>query len=108
MNGIVRRGRWRSPTVPPAGALRHQLPARVEMLTIASKREKPHWDARKIREVLVRGLAGDVRIPATSTIDAVLDRHPVPAPSALSRMISARHTCFWGVLRSLTSAVSRR
>jgi hypothetical protein len=45
----------------------NQLPAQVEILIIASKREKPHWGARKIREVLVRRLAGDVRIPATST-----------------------------------------
>ena len=53
----------------------NQLPAQVESLIIASKRAKPHWGARKIREVLVRRLAGDVRIPATSTIHAVLDRH---------------------------------
>ena len=31
----------------------------------------------------------------------------VPTPSALSRMISARQTCFCGALRSLTSAPSR-
>ena len=35
----------------------NQLPAQVEMLIIACKREKPHWGARKIREVLVRRLA---------------------------------------------------
>ena len=44
----------------------NQLPAQVEMLIIACKREKPHWGARKIREVLVRRLAGDVRIPAST------------------------------------------
>jgi hypothetical protein len=32
----------------------------------------------------------------------------VPAPPALSRTISARHTCFCGALRSLTRASSRR
>jgi transposase InsO family protein len=53
----------------------NQLPAQVENLIVASKREKPHWGARKIRELLVRHLAGDVRIPATSTIHAVLDRY---------------------------------
>jgi transposase InsO family protein len=53
----------------------NQLPAQVESLIVASKREKPHWGARKIRELLVRRLAGDVRLPATSTIHAVLDRH---------------------------------
>ena len=30
---------------------------------------------RGIREILVRKLAGDVRIPAKSTVHAVLDRH---------------------------------
>ena len=39
------------------------------------KREKPHWGARKIRELLLRRLPGDVRLPAKSTIHAVLDRH---------------------------------
>jgi hypothetical protein len=38
------------------------------------KTEKPHWGARKIRELLVRRLDGDVKIPAKSTIHAVLDR----------------------------------
>jgi hypothetical protein len=31
--------------------------------------------ARKIRELLVRRLDGDIRVPAKSTIHAVLDRH---------------------------------
>ena len=39
------------------------------------KKEKPHWGARKIRELPIRRLAGDVRIPAKSTVHAVLDRH---------------------------------
>jgi len=53
----------------------NQLPEPVERLIVETKREKPHWGARKIREVLVRRLAGDVRIPARSTVHAVLDRH---------------------------------
>ena len=53
----------------------NQLPAPVERLIVELKREKPHWGARKIRELLVRRLAGDVRIPAKSTVHAVLDRH---------------------------------
>ncbi|MDF1736984.1 MAG: IS481 family transposase [Minwuia sp.] len=53
----------------------NQLPAPVEQLIIATRREKPHWGARKIREVLIRKLAGDVRVPAQSTVHAVLDRH---------------------------------
>lgn len=52
----------------------NQLPEQMERLIVEAKRDKPHWDARKIRELLVRMLAGDVRIPARSTVHAVLDR----------------------------------
>jgi Homeodomain-like domain len=51
------------------------LPLQVESQIVALKREKPHWGARKIRELLLRRLASYVRIPAKSTIHAVLDRH---------------------------------
>jgi transposase InsO family protein len=57
----------------------NQLPDPIERLIVASKKEKPHWGARKIRELLLRRLAGDVRIPATSTVHAVLDRHGLVA-----------------------------
>lgn len=53
----------------------NQLPDQIERLIVETKRDKPHWGARKIRELLVRRLAGDVRIPAKSTVHAVLDRH---------------------------------
>ena len=53
----------------------NQLPQQVEQLIVDLKRAKPHWGARKIRELLVRRLAGDVRIPAKSTVHAVLDRY---------------------------------
>jgi transposase InsO family protein len=53
----------------------NQLPDQVERLIVDLKRDKPHWGARKIRELLVRKLAGDVRLPAKSTVHAVLDRH---------------------------------
>jgi transposase InsO family protein len=53
----------------------NQLPGQVERLIVELKRDKPHWGARKIRELLTRRLAGDVRIPAKSTVHAVLDRH---------------------------------
>ncbi len=53
----------------------NQLPAQIESLIVGFKRTKPYWGARKIRELLVRRLAGDVRVPARSTIHAVLDRH---------------------------------
>ncbi len=53
----------------------NQLPVQIEQLIVSLKQEKPHWGARKIRELLVRRLAGDVRIPAKSTVHAILDRH---------------------------------
>jgi transposase InsO family protein len=53
----------------------NQLPGQIERLILSCKREKPHWGARKIRELLVRRLDGDFRIPAKSTIHAVLCRH---------------------------------
>lgn len=53
----------------------NQLPEPVERMIVRARQDKPHWGARKIRELLMRRLAGDVRLPATSTIHAVLDRH---------------------------------
>src|SRR5690348_12656931 len=53
----------------------NQLPQQIESLIVAAKRDKPHWGARKIRELLVRRLDGDIRLPAKSTIHAVLHRH---------------------------------
>ena len=46
----------------------NQLPPQIEGLIVSLKRDKLHWGARKIRELLVRRLDGDVRIPAKSTI----------------------------------------
>ena len=53
----------------------NQMPGQIENLIVDFKRGKPKWGARKIRELLLRRLAGDVRVPAISTIHAVLDRH---------------------------------
>lgn len=53
----------------------NQLPDQIEAMIVASKRDKPHCGAREIMELLVRKLAGDMRIPSTSTVHAVLDRH---------------------------------
>ena len=53
----------------------NQLPQQIETLIVRLKTEKPHWGARKIRELLVRRLDGDIKVPAKSTIHAVLDRH---------------------------------
>jgi transposase InsO family protein len=53
----------------------NQLPPQVEAQIVGLKREKPHWGARKIRELLVRRLASEIKVPARSTIHTVLDRH---------------------------------
>jgi transposase InsO family protein len=53
----------------------NQLPELVERLVVSTKKSKSHWGARKIRELLVRKLCGDYRIPSISTVHAVMDRH---------------------------------
>jgi transposase InsO family protein len=67
----------------------NQLPPQVETLIVRLKREKPHWGARKLRELLVRRLPGDVRVPAKSTIHAVLDRHGLVAQGRRRRQRAA-------------------
>ena len=52
----------------------------MEAAIVRAKREKPHWGARKIRELLLRRLPHAIRIPAASTIHAVLDRHGLVKP----------------------------
>ncbi|MCM0018739.1 MAG: integrase core domain-containing protein [Tagaea sp.] len=67
----------------------NQLPAQDEAQILRFKREKPHWGARKIRELLVRKLAHEVRVPAKSTIHAVLDRHGLVKPAGRPRRRAA-------------------
>jgi transposase InsO family protein len=70
----------------------NQLPDPIERLIVASKKEKPHWGARKIRELLVKKLDGDVRIPSKSTVHAVLDRHGLVARARQRRRFKAEGT----------------
>src|SRR5262249_40954045 len=51
-----------------------KLPFQVENYILNVKREHTTWVARKIRERLVRRFSG-IKIPAKSTIHALLDRH---------------------------------
>ena len=44
-------------------------------MIVTLRREKPTWGARKLRERLLRKLPNDVRVPACSTIHAIMDRH---------------------------------
>jgi transposase InsO family protein len=53
----------------------NQLPQQVEAAILNLKRDKPYWGARKIRERLLRRFSCEVKVPARSTIHAVLDRH---------------------------------
>lgn len=52
----------------------NQLPMQVEKLIIQIKKEKPHWGARKVREQL-RRKHPNIKLPASSTVHAVLDRN---------------------------------
>lgn len=63
----------------------NQLPEQLEAAIVAAKREKPSWGARKIRERLLRRLPSEVKVPARSTIHAVLDRHQLVTRMKRSR-----------------------
>jgi transposase InsO family protein len=63
----------------------NQLPAQIEAAIVAAKREKPNWGARKIRERLLRRLPQEVKVPARSTIHAILDRHGLVTRAKRSR-----------------------
>lgn len=52
----------------------NKLPIEIEALILEVKREYPTWGAPKIREKILKKYP-DVRIPAKSTIHAVLDRN---------------------------------
>ena len=52
----------------------NQLPTQIERTILKLKKEKPHFGAPKIRELISRKFP-NLRTPATSTIHAVLDRN---------------------------------
>lgn len=52
----------------------NKLPYQIEILILDLKKEYPHWGAPKIREKILRKHS-DIKVPAISTIHAVLDRH---------------------------------
>lgn len=63
----------------------NQLPPQIEASIVAAKREKPNWGARKIRERLLRNLPHEIKVPACSTIHAVLDRYGLVAKKRRGR-----------------------
>jgi len=52
----------------------NKLPLQIEKLILRLKKEKPHWGAPKIRELVARKYP-DLRTPAKSTVHAILDRN---------------------------------
>lgn len=63
----------------------NSLPIQIETTIVATKRSKPNWGARKIRERLLRQLPHGVKVPATSTVHAILDRHGLVTRAKRSR-----------------------
>jgi transposase InsO family protein len=57
----------------------NKLPAQLEAMIVSMRRERPTWGARKLRDRLLRKLPNAVRVPACSTIHAILDRHGLVA-----------------------------
>jgi len=69
----------------------NKLPVQLEMLILDLKKEYPDWGAPKIREKILRRHA-DVKLPAISTIHAVLDRHGLVKSSLRRRRFKAQGT----------------
>src|ERR1051326_5087540 len=63
----------------------NQLPEQLEAAIVRTKRERPNWGARKIHERLLRSLPHAGKVPAYSTIHAVLDRHGLVTHAIRSR-----------------------
>src|ERR1700683_3622672 len=63
----------------------NKLPAQIEAMIVTMRREKPTWGARKLRERLLRKLPSGGRIPACSTIHAIMDRHGLVTRQRRSR-----------------------
>ena len=72
----------------------HQLPFQVENFILNVKREHTSWGARKIRERLIRRFS-DIKIPAKSTIHAVLDRHGLVERRGRLRVVLREHLYPW-------------
>jgi len=81
MEGLTDRARrpWR---------YANSLPLQLQTMIVATKRERPTWGARKIRERLLRKLPHEVKVPARSTIHAILDRHGLVTRAGRPRMKS--------------------
>lgn len=61
--------RSRSPHKHP-----NQTPFEIEQLIVRFKKDKPHWGAPKIRELISKRYP-EIKLPAISTVHEILDRH---------------------------------
>jgi len=73
----------------------HKMPFQVENYILNVKREHSTWGARKIRERLIRRFSG-IKIPAKSTIHALLDRHGFVDRRVVRGGARKEPLCRWG------------
>jgi len=60
------------------------------------KREKPYWGARKIANACCVAFSCEVKVPARSTIHAVLDRHGWSNAEGADAIMLRGTPCLWG------------
>ena len=94
VQGAWARGADRS--LAPAGAIRQPVGAGDPATHRRWESARAHWGARKVRELLVRRLDQDFRIPAKSTIHAVLHRHGLVKPLGRPRQRETGNAAFGG------------
>jgi hypothetical protein len=87
-----------TPSRPPAARCRSTVAALPGLRVLSRNSPSTPSAMNRACQVQTTGLA----VPERRMVSAV------PQPSAVARMILARHTCFWGALRSATIASSRR
>src|SRR5580658_9905229 len=83
----MRNADWRGSRIVPGAPtdMQTSCPSSSKRPSSPPSREKPNWGARKIRERLLRRLPSEVKVPARSTIHAILDRHGLVAHARRSR-----------------------
>jgi len=69
----------------------NKLPVQLEMLILELKKEFPDWGAPKLREKIIRRHP-EIKVPAISTIHAVLDRHGLVQSSLRRKRYKAEGT----------------
>jgi hypothetical protein len=80
----------------------NQLPPQIEDLIVGCKRNKPHWGARKIRELLVRRLDGDIRVPPKAPFMPCSIATAWSTASAAAATAPTAHRCRRASLRTIS------